>query len=82
MLPMVMALVGVITITLIVDVQRDAVGLVTELPHLAEYAGLILLWMLARMWPRSARSLDDDGEDGGPGAGRGATLEVLQPVPG
>ena len=78
MLPMVVALVGVITITLVVDVRRDAVGLVTELPHLAEYTGLVLLWLLARMWPRRSGSLPDGDDE--PGPGRGATLQALDAV--
>ena len=79
-LPMVVAVVAVITISMAFDVRREAVALVTELPHLAEYAGLVLLWLLARNFPRSddmrGGSLDD------PGPGRDATVRILESASG
>lgn len=79
-LPMVVAVVAVITISMAVDARRDAVALVTELPHLAEYAGLVLLWLLARTLPQSGDV--SRGSPDGPGPGRDATVRILESASG
>lgn len=78
-LPMVAALLVVITITIVFDVGRDAVGVVSELPHLAEYAGVLLLWLLARSWSGGAgRSDRPAGGGSSPGSESARSLEPVR----